>query len=105
MKDYGIDHEVILNLSQLYCNGMKKKWAREVIKFQNEFNAAAQEKYPKQITSGFVVQPAHIKDALKEIERCVNEFNLQLLCLPTHCLLYTSPSPRDQRGSRMPSSA
>ena len=25
------------------------------------------------------------------------------LCLP--CLLYTSPSPRDQRGSRMPSSA
>ena len=31
------------------------------------------------------------------------------LCLFTHmlldCLLYTSPSPRDQRGSRMPSSA
>ena len=23
----------------------------------------------------------------------------------TNCLLYTSPSPRDQRGSRMPSSA
>ena len=25
--------------------------------------------------------------------------------LPHNCLLYTSPSPRDQRGSRMPSSA
>ena len=25
--------------------------------------------------------------------------------LPYNCLLYTSPSPRDQRGSRMPSSA
>ena len=25
--------------------------------------------------------------------------------LPLSCLLYTSPSPRDQRGSRMPSSA
>ena len=25
--------------------------------------------------------------------------------LPNACLLYTSPSPRDQRGSRMPSSA
>ena len=25
--------------------------------------------------------------------------------LNTGCLLYTSPSPRDQRGSRMPSSA
>ena len=31
-----------------------------------------------------------------------------LICsdgLYNHCLLYTSPSPRDQRGSRMPSSA
>ena len=27
------------------------------------------------------------------------------LSLPYSCLLYTSPSPRDQRGSRMPSSA
>ena len=26
-------------------------------------------------------------------------------CLSCACLLYTSPSPRDQRGSRMPSSA
>ena len=25
--------------------------------------------------------------------------------IATGCLLYTSPSPRDQRGSRMPSSA
>ena len=25
--------------------------------------------------------------------------------LPRHCLLYTSPSPRDKRQSRMPSSA
>ena len=29
-------------------------------------------------------------------------FEQQLACV---CLLYTSPSPRDQRGSRMPSSA
>ena len=27
------------------------------------------------------------------------------LPVPSSCLLYTSPSPRDQRGSRMPSSA
>ena len=31
-------------------------------------------------------------------------FDLSLL-KSTGCLLYTSPSPRDQRGSRMPSSA
>ena len=29
----------------------------------------------------------------------------KILNQDTHCLLYTSPSPRDQRGSRMPSSA
>ena len=29
----------------------------------------------------------------------------ELRVLPYICLLYTSPSPRDQRGSRMPSSA
>ena len=28
-----------------------------------------------------------------------------LYCMWLLCLLYTSPSPRDQRGSRMPSSA
>ena len=31
--------------------------------------------------------------------------NEQRLAIGTTCLLYTSPSPRDQRGSRMPSSA
>ena len=30
---------------------------------------------------------------------------IMLVILSTICLLYTSPSPRDQRGSRMPSSA
>ena len=31
--------------------------------------------------------------------------NIQSYHYFMHCLLYTSPSPRDQRGSRMPSSA
>ena len=37
-----------------------------------------------------------------------NQFALNIELFPTDtyaCLLYTSPSPRDQRGSRMPSSA
>ena len=32
-------------------------------------------------------------------------FNSYYILNPFPCLLYTSPSPRDQRGSRMPSSA
>ena len=39
----------------------------------------------------------HARLASTEFKAAVTEI--------THCLLYTSPSPRDQRGSRMPSSA
>ena len=40
------------------------------------------------------------------ISRCIGIF-LSWECVHwfMNCLLYTSPSPRDQRGSRMPSSA
>ncbi len=81
-----IDKEVILNLSQLYCNGYKKEDAYEVIRFQNEFNASIQAEYPDKFISGFVVQPLHLDDALEEIRRCVEEFHLPLLCLPSHFL-------------------
>ena len=35
----------------------------------------------------------------------VNDLVVRKTARPRTCLLYTSPSPRDQRGSRMPSSA
>jgi len=42
-------------------------------------------------------------------ERAVHKFRLERIYSKcgtfSNCLLYTSPSPRDQRGSRMPSSA
>ena len=51
----------------------------------------------------------------RDVERIVRESGVQdglVLVNAMHitasvfiCLLYTSPSPRDQRGSRMPSSA
>ncbi len=86
MERHNIDHEVILNLSQLYCNGMKKKLARDVMKFQNDFNAGIQSTFPKKFTCGFVIQPAYVKTALREIERCHKELGLDLMCLPTHFL-------------------
>ena len=39
-------------------------------------------------------------------EKMVNPWNILAITFTNKaCLLYTSPSPRDQRGSRMPSSA
>ena len=39
---------------------------------------------------------------IDDLDRCLPETAISTL---EACLLYTSPSPRDQRGSRMPSSA
>ena len=42
----------------------------------------------------------------KKTENIRQEPNISLVIFhPTDCLLYTSPSPRDKRQSRMPSSA
>ncbi len=84
MEKHGIDHAVILTLSQLYCNGLNADLCADVQRFQNDFNASLQEEYPNNFTAGFVVQAAHIDNALKEIERCVEQLGLSVLCLPTH---------------------
>ncbi len=86
MDRYGIDHAVMLNLSQVYANGWDRQDANDAIRWQNDFNASVQERGPDKFTCGFVVQPLFIEDALKEIELCVNELNMNLLCLPSHFL-------------------
>ncbi|MDX1684281.1 MAG: amidohydrolase family protein [Saprospiraceae bacterium] len=84
MEENNIDHEVILNLSQLYCNGMERQLAQDVIRFQNDYNARIMHEHPDKLTCGFVVQPLHLNDALREVERCVEQLKMPLLCLPSH---------------------
>jgi aminocarboxymuconate-semialdehyde decarboxylase len=84
MEKNKIDHEVLLNLSQLYCNGYPEELAVDVIQFQNDFNAGLQKSYPDKFTAGFVVQAAYIHSAMEEIRRCVEVHGLKLLCLPAH---------------------
>jgi len=86
MDANNIDHEVVLSLSQLYCNGFSEQDCFDVIRFQNDFNAEVQRSHPSRFTTGFVVQPAFIDQALQEIERCVNQLNMKMLCLSTHYL-------------------
>ena len=49
------------------------------------------------------VEKQRIKREKKLEKRLSNK--IQFIKLFTYCLLYTSPSPRDKRQSRMPSSA
>ena len=85
MEKNEIDHGVMLNLSQVYCNGWNRTDTQDAIRWQNDFNAEIQLNNPNIFTSGFVVQPLFLTFALQEIERCV-ALGMKLLCLPTHFL-------------------
>ena len=78
------DHAVLLTLSQLYCNNLNEKATRDVLLFQNDFQAKVQSDHSAKFTCGFVVQPRYVDMALQEIERNVTQNKLKLLCLPTH---------------------
>ena len=45
-----------------------------------------------------------LSDLVKTVEQ-KKYLEVPAIAMYYYCLLYTSPSPRDQRGSRMPSSA
>ena len=57
---------------------------KKALRFQNDFNAKVQHNHPEKFTCGFVVHPGFIHGALYEIERCVEQLNMKVLCLPTH---------------------
>ena len=84
MEQNNIDHAVVLNLSQLYGNGLTQDEVRLALRFQNDFNHKVQSNYPEKFTCGFVVHAGFVRNAIWEIERCVKELGMQVLCLPTH---------------------
>jgi len=84
MDRFDIDHAVVLNLSQLYGNGLRLEEMKQALRFQNDFNAGIQRDHPSKFTCGFVVHPGFVRGAMWEIERCVEELGMRLLCLPTH---------------------
>ena len=84
MDRYHIEHAVVLNLSQLYGNGLRVEEMKQALRFQNDFNAQIQEENPDKFTCGFVIHAGFVRSALWEIERCVENLGLKVLCLPTH---------------------
>ena len=74
-------------------------------------NLDADEKLGLRGECDFIFSHSRIQDFITAPIFCITEAKKQNLeggtiqCAAQLCLLYTSPSPRDQRGSRMPSSA
>ena len=54
-----------------------------------------------EMQAGWCFKAAHIPGVENELADGISKWPGE----NSNCLLYTSPSPRDQRGSRMPSSA
>ena len=52
---------------------------------------------------GIKVHPA--VEPVTDLQATLDDCDLSFVALPSSCLLYTSPSPRDRQKSRMPSSA
>ena len=58
MDEHQIDHAVVLNLSQLYGNGLRVETMKQVLRWQNDFNAKVQADHPNRFTCGFVIHAA-----------------------------------------------
>ena len=71
---------------------------RDKVKIGSKFGFGVEEGKPTALNS----RPDHIRRAVEGSLRRLRTDRIDLLY---HCLLYTSPSPRDMRRSRMPSSA
>ena len=110
-----ISTETLEQLSQAYVGDAEKKVSvaeaqktKGPLKFiedmvpQNIFQAASSNKNMLQViffTIFFGIALLLVEDSKKQVIKSFFDG------LNEVCLLYTSPSPRDQRGSRMPSSA
>ncbi|MEL6853196.1 MAG: amidohydrolase family protein [Bacteroidota bacterium] len=84
MEKNNLDHAIVLNLSQLYGNGLRVEEMKKVLRWQNDFNGQVQADHPDKFSCGFVIHAGFVRSALWEIERCVKDLNLRVLCLPTH---------------------
>ena len=84
--------------------------------FSKKSSTASKKVKTPDLTSGPSLEPMTnqrldelIKDNAQNVQGQLGYWQLNIsgrdLLVITDCLLYTSPSPRDQRGSRMPSSA
>ena len=79
--------------------------------FKSQLHVAAREEHVSQARlrqaslSSFIDEAAKRELAVAKAETTLARARTQYAQNKLSCLLYTSPSPRDQRGSRMPSSA
>ena len=92
--------QIRMTLTELRANELAQKIAQEArLRLNEDARGLPDDGIYKKLPADF--QPMALPVLASEIEA---EHGIEPEII-TICLLYTSPSPRDQRGSRMPSSA
>ena len=120
-QDWEKNIHIIVKIWLLRFLGWIKEFTHELINevfyLENGLNSVDLiEKNPQQSSKDFVKKSKIIKTCQplvlmllsclkKHWKKWMIFLKLRKYTIPRICLLYTSPSPRDQRGSRMPSSA
>ena len=86
---------------------LEKKRADYILRYTRDFPIAVVEAKPETDPPGRGLQQAKQYAEILGVRFAYATNGHQIIEFDylTGCLLYTSPSPRDQRGSRMPSSA
>ena len=94
-----------MNNKEIYIQEAEKKHAAELIEYTKKVGDE---------TDFLTFQGSEFNKTIEEEQAIIEQHKLAknrifILAILNNeiigCLLYTSPSPRDQRGSRMPSSA
>ena len=115
LADVAPDHaEKMARGLKLFKNGVGQMLKQHCVKChggektRGDFDLTTREALLKGGSEGAAIVPgnANASRLLKLVSHAEKPFMpAKAEKLPPACLLYTSPSPRDQRGSRMPSSA
>ena len=106
-------HKYYLSVTDLTYNEEEKSVQMITRLFYDDLEAVLQERYDKNLEVNQDAEQKEIdyylsKYLSKKLKITINSVDQELHYLGKEyedCLLYTSPSPRDKRQSRMPSSA
>jgi predicted TIM-barrel fold metal-dependent hydrolase len=83
MDKYGVDIQALSQTTPVLL-GFRPEEAAEICRFSNDDNFALCKAYPKRFVNVGIVSLLDVKEAIKEVERCVNELDCRGITIATN---------------------
>ena len=103
LEDFGISLEKLVELFTQTPDRVNA-FISTIFKIARNYQVGEEQFYLEALRSYQDMHNNYFPELEEATEQFKEEYSIKGT-LPFTCLLYTSPSPRDQRGARMPSSA